>query len=172
MKSSSQISRRWWVLLAILGLWAAVMAQACERNAERADTNGPVAKSDSNQEGGAKVDEVGEGPTTLPGEAKPGTVQPKSPGPEGPAVFFLSGLKGYLEPCGCSAEVLLGGIDRITGYVAAAQKLYPDTVMLDAGDMLFEFAELEEHAIPQEKAKTDVIVAAQKALGTEVTVPG
>lgn len=170
MNFISKISGRWVALLVILGLWTVVLVQACDRGAERADDNGPVAEA-GNSDNGEKAKEPGE-VTTLPGETEPGTVQPTSPGPKAPAVFFLSGLKGYLEPCGCSAEVLLGGIDRITGYVDAAQKLYPDTAMLDAGDMLFEFAELEDHAIPQEKAKTDVIVAAQKALGTEVTVPG
>src|SRR5699024_3078154 len=108
----------------------------------------------------------------LPGEASPGSIQPESPGPSAPAVFFLSGLKGYLEPCGCSAEILLGGIERITGYVDAAKTLYPATTLLDTGDMLFQFAQIEEHAVAQVKAKADVIVAAQRELGTALTIPG
>ncbi|MFB6373045.1 MAG: multiheme c-type cytochrome [Bradymonadaceae bacterium] len=112
------------------------------------------------------------GAEALPGEAEAGERQPEDVGPEAPGIFFMAGLKGYLEPCGCSADVLLGGAERIVGYVQAARELYPDSLMLDAGDMLFERAELEDHKVPQAKAKTDVIVAMQKALGTKVTVPG
>ncbi|MFW6057547.1 MAG: hypothetical protein ACOC9W_01715, partial [Persicimonas sp.] len=156
----------------LLPFWAVLLVQSCDRNSKRSQGSEEVAESDSAKDS-AKSDKTGvkEQPE-LPGEAEPGTIEPEDVGPEAPTLFFLAGLKGYLEPCGCSADVLLGGIDRIVGYVDAAKKLAPDSAMIDAGDMLFEFADLEEHEIPQEKAKSEVIVAAQKALGTQVTVPG
>ncbi len=168
MKSTRTFSRRWWLLAVLLPLWAVLLVQSCDRNSKRSQSSEEVAESDSTKSENSGVEEQPE----LPGEAEPGTIQPEDVGPEAPTLFFLAGLKGYLEPCGCSADVLLGGIDRIVGYVDAAKKLAPDSAMIDAGDMLFEFADLEEHEIPQEKAKSDVVVAAQKALGTQVTVPG
>src|SRR5690554_1945831 len=161
-------SKRWMVLLAIVGVWALFLAQSCDRTAKRADGASAAAEQDGAL--APKEDEAKE--AALPGEADAGSIAVESPGPPAPAVFFLAGLKGYLEPCGCSAEILLGGIERLTGYVDAARKLHPAATMLDGGDMLFEFAKIEEHDIPQVKAKADVIVAAQKKFGTQVTVPG
>lgn len=157
------------ILLAFCGVWALLLAQSCDRSAKRAD----VAQAPGERDGErahAGDDEAQEG--VLPGEADAASIAVESPGPPAPVVFFLSGLKGYLEPCGCSAEILLGGIERLTGYVDAAKKLHPAATMLDAGDMLFEFAQIEAHDVAQVKAKADVIVAAQKAFGTQVTVPG
>ncbi len=177
MSTLRKTSGRWWILLCVLGVWGVLLVQSCDRDAKRKDAKSSVTEPDQGADdhadapAGAKAKPAA-ATSTLPGEVKPGSVQPTSPGPKAPAVFFLAGLKGYLEPCGCSAEVLQGGIDRIVGYVDAARKLYPDTTMLDAGDMLFEFAKLEKKAVPQDKAKADVIVAAEKALHTQVTVPG
>lgn len=167
------LTRRLAVPLLLL-VWLLVAAQACDQS--RPDADGDEASAiepTASAAEPAKTNPQGDDPGALPGEAAPGTKDVEDiGGPESPAILVLSSLKGYLEPCGCSAEVLLGGIERITGYVAAAREIYPDTLMLDAGDMLFEFAELEDHVIGQEKAKADVIVAAQKALGTQATVPG
>src|SRR5690554_6435564 len=146
-------SKRWMVLLAIVGVWALFSAQSCDRTAKRADGASAAAEQDGAL--APKEDKAKE--AELPGETDAGSIAVESPGPSAPAVFFLAGLKGYLEPCGCSAEILLGGIERLTGYVDAARKLHPAATMLDGGDMLFEFAKIEEHDIPQVKAKADVI---------------
>ncbi|MGM0556849.1 MAG: multiheme c-type cytochrome [Myxococcota bacterium] len=152
--------------------WALAAAQGCDKNGAESKAKSEASEPNSGDESPEKSEDEASGATTLPGEREPGSVQPRSLGPDAPAVFWLAGLKGYLEPCGCSADVLLGGIDRIVGYVQAARELYPATVMVDAGDTFFEFAEIEDHAVPQEKAKTDVIVAALEKLGTTLTVPG
>lgn len=99
-------------------------------------------------------------------------VEPFDIGPEGPAIYFLSGLKGYTEPCGCTADVLLGGIDRITAFVNDAMALHSDAIFIDAGDWLFEHAELPEHMQPQERAKADVLAEAHRQMGTLFSVPG
>jgi hypothetical protein len=85
---------------------------------------------------------------------------------------MLSGLKGYTEPCGCTADVLLGGIDRIVGYVEEARALYPGHAMIDAGNWLFEERHIGESRVAQERRKADVLVAAYKKLGVVMTVPG
>lgn len=100
------------------------------------------------------------------------TKAPDTIGPQAPALFFLSGLKGYTEPCGCTLDVMLGGIDRIAGYVQNARKLYPATEIVHAGNLFFETETLADHEIPQEKAKVEVVAAGLKKMGVAYTVPG
>jgi hypothetical protein len=93
-------------------------------------------------------------------------------GPAAPTLFILSGLKGYTEPCGCTLDILLGGIDRISGYVDAHKKLARGSAVIDAGNTLFDTAQLEAYRVPQEKAKVEVIVQGMSALGVQYTTPG
>ncbi len=93
-------------------------------------------------------------------------------GPPAPTVLFTAGLKGYTEPCGCTIDLVLGGIDRVTGYVDALRALAPASVVLDVGNTLFEHPTLEELSRAQEIRKTEVIIAALQAMGTTATVPG
>lgn len=97
---------------------------------------------------------------------------PQDMGPPAPAIYFTAGLKGYTEPCGCSVDVLLGGIDRLTAFVQDAKALHEEAIFIDAGDWLFEFAVLEEHMVPQERAKAEVLAAAHAKMGTLFSVPG
>lgn len=99
-------------------------------------------------------------------------VEPFDMGPPAPAVYFTAGLKGYTEPCGCTADVMLGGIDRITAFVKDARGLHDEAVFIDAGDWLFEHPHLEEHLHPQERAKAEVLAAAHRSMGTLFSVPG
>lgn len=98
--------------------------------------------------------------------------EPRSVGPDAPALFMLSGLKGYTEPCGCTLDVMLGGIDRIAGYVGRARKLYPAVDFVDGGDLLFEAKTVEEHELAQEKAKVDLVVTGLADMKVAATVPG
>ncbi len=98
--------------------------------------------------------------------------KPVAPGPAAPAVFMMTGLKGYTEPCGCTLDVMLGGIDRIVEYVEDARELYPDSVLVDGGNLLFENAEPGKHEIPQERARVDVIVEGLQRIKPFMTVPG
>lgn len=107
-------------------------------------------------------------PSSEPKAAK----KPQSPGPEAPAIFMMTGLKGYTEPCGCTLDIMLGGIDRIVEYVQDARKLYPDSVLIDGGNLFFENANPEQHEIPQEKARVDVIVEGLKRIQPFMTIPG
>ena len=102
----------------------------------------------------------------------PGTIQPRDVGPKAPAIFMMSSLKGYTEPCGCTLDVMLGGLDRIAGTIAAARPLYESVTIIDGGDLFFETKTLEEHEIPQEKAKVDLVARALKEIGVQITVPG
>lgn len=102
----------------------------------------------------------------------PKVTVPTDVGPKAPALFAISGLKGYTEPCGCTLDIMLGGIDRIVRYLDEARALYPASGLVDAGDLLFEHAEYEEAQKPQERARVDVITAALQRLKPQFTVPG
>ena len=157
-------------LVLVLG-WLALAGVACERDAEGEE---PASRESS---GGASGDEgatkQGSGAEEeLPGEMRPGELKPESPGPKGRGIFFLGGLKGYLEPCGCTADVLLGGAERLAGFKGASHNLYSATLMVDAGDTFFKHRQLEEHVVAQERAKAKVIAELHQALQTAIMVPG
>ena len=110
----------------------------------------------------------------LPGDKAPGTVKPTPLGgpDEATGLFFLAGLKGYLEPCGCTADVLLGGIERIVGYVRSSVSPGKPTMTSDGGDTFFEKKDMADHEVPQAKAQSSVIAKGHRRMGTDVTVPG
>lgn len=93
-------------------------------------------------------------------------------GPPTETLSFVTGLKGHTEPCGCAAGLDVGGLDRLVGSVRAARERQPAWLVVDGGNMLFEPAELEPHEVEQERAKSEVIVFAQRRLGTVATVTG
>lgn len=93
-------------------------------------------------------------------------------GPSAPLVLFTAGLKGYTEPCGCTLDLVLGGIDRVTGSLLTLSELAPDALILDAGNLLFEYPELRDAQRAQEVRKTQVLIAALERAGTHATTPG
>lgn len=105
-------------------------------------------------------------------EPAPGSLAVKDVGPPAPTVFLLSGLKGYTEPCGCTLDILLGGIDRISGFLTEARTLASGSLVLDAGNTLFDMPKIELHRVAQERAKTDVIVEGLLEMGVASTTPG
>jgi hypothetical protein len=159
--------------LVLCAITAMCIAQACDPNKPATK---PPTDDQSVADAGASAPSADAGlpdaGMTKHKEPEAGSLKPADAGPPGPALFLLSGLKGYTEPCGCTADILLGGLDRIVGYVEAARALYPGHAMIDAGDWLFEEPHLAENRVAQEKRKSDVLVAAYKKLGIQVTVPG
>ncbi|MCB9507073.1 MAG: hypothetical protein H6697_05300 [Myxococcales bacterium] len=93
-------------------------------------------------------------------------------GPRGTAVIFTAGLKGYTEPCGCTLDLVLGGIDRVVGTMGAIGALSEGAVYLDAGNLLFERPEIGDAERAQLLRKLDVVVAALHQAGLAATVPG
>ncbi len=150
-----------WLVLASLVL----LLTGCER-----DDDQPPGEESSEEREGA-VDVVAE-PGSAYDELDLEPIEPADAGPEAPGLYILSGLKGYTEPCGCTVDVLLGGIDRIVAFVEDAKKLHPSAYLIDAGDWVFEDRELPEHLEPQERAKAEVLAAAHKQMGTLFSVPG
>lgn len=99
-----------------------------------------------------------------------GPTQPTAPAPSGsPRVLVLSSLIGYVEPCGCTVDLLLGGIDRVAAMVAAERAKGPTAVVV-VGPTLFEHA-LEPHQVAQEEAKAKLIAQALGHIGVDAIVP-
>jgi hypothetical protein len=121
---------------------------------------------------GAAADRAASAGLVGPGQTAERLEVADLPGPAAPLVVFTAGIKGYTEPCGCTLDLVLGGIDRVTGFARAAAALAPNALVLDAGNLLFEFPELDPASIQQEERKTQVIVAAARAMGVRATVPG
>lgn len=64
---------------------------------------------------------------------------PTPEGPSAPALILLTDLQGYTEPCGCTEDVVYGGLDRIVGSVHAIAKAnQAPTLFAVAGNTLFQ----------------------------------
>ncbi len=113
-------------------------------------------------------------PATTPeskNEEVPDLMKPVDVGPEAPAIYFIAGLKGYTEPCGCTLDIKLGGIDRIVAYFEDTKAFHPERITVHVGDLLFENEVAKENQ-PAEEARVDLIVNALKKLKVAVSVPG
>ena len=86
-----------------------------------------------------------------------------------PRLLVLSSTIGYIEPCGCTVDLLLGGIDRIATTVEAERAEGP-TAVLVVGPHLFEKAP-EPHLVGQEEAKAKLIARALVAIGVDAVAP-
>lgn len=158
-----------WVAAMIGCLWA--VATGCDDDSEESSST-QVEDDEPRDDTDGQADEYVDAKSAYDEFADVDPIEPKDLGPEAGAIYFASGLKGYTEPCGCTVDVLLGGIDRITAFVDDARQLHPDAVFVDAGDWLFESTRIPEHLRPQEKAKAEVLAAAHRQMDTLFSVPG
>lgn len=51
-------------------------------------------------------------------------------------ILYTGGLRGELEPCGCSPKTQSGGLARLSGYIKANMDELKPLIILDAGDSL------------------------------------
>lgn len=110
-------------------------------------------------------------PPALPPTAEPAPVAASVPAPAGPPrLLVVSSLNGYVEPCGCTVELTLGGIDRIATIVARERQIGP-TAVLVVGSVLFDPHVDDAHLADQEAAKADVLARALRRIGVDAVVP-
>ncbi|MFM2416991.1 MAG: hypothetical protein RL385_1714, partial [Pseudomonadota bacterium] len=50
-------------------------------------------------------------------------------------IAIVADLRGELEPCGCTGEVL-GGVDRVVGTVRSLRSRFPNMAVLVVGELL------------------------------------
>lgn len=51
-------------------------------------------------------------------------------------ILYTGGIKGEIEPCGCSPKTESGGLARLAGYVSAGRKELNPYVLVDAGNSM------------------------------------
>jgi len=88
-----------------------------------------------------------------------------------PTLLILSGLHGYIEPCGCTVDLKLGGLERLARLIREARARGP-VALLVAGGHLFETAELPAHRAAQDEAKARLLRATLADLGVDALAPG
>lgn len=119
-----------------------------------------VAHGCSSKTDSAKVHELA--PLDLPklGESAEPVVAPPTSLLQGPPALGLvvtAGLHGYTEPCGCTEDILQGGIDRLVGSVLQLQRELPDILVVSAGDTLFRVAETDDADSAQDAQRVQLL---------------
>ncbi len=110
-------------------------------------------------------------PATVPPSASPSALAVPVARPAGPPrLLVLSALNGYVEPCGCTVELTLGGIDRIAALIEAERQRGPTAVLM-VGATLFDPHVDDAHLADQEAAKAEVLARALRRIGVDVVVP-
>lgn len=87
-----------------------------------------------------------------------------------PQILILTGLHGYIEPCGCTIDLTLGSLERLAYQVKALKKRGP-TAVLVAGGHLFEHEELPQHRHAQDGAKARLLRETLAELGVDALMP-
>jgi hypothetical protein len=154
-------------MLLTLLLSGLMMGPACDR-----------AKPDSNNKTGQTTNATSNtataqtSQTQTGGLAKMEKVEIKDVGPAAPSVIMIGGMKGYIEPCGCTLDVTAGGIDRIVEFVEVVSGFAPAHATVAAGNIWFERPSLDESEIAQATIKAEGIAKVFKHLGITAVTPG
>ena len=111
-------------------------------------------------------------PESQPHEQVEGDRPVRDYGSPAPTIYFVAGLKGFIEPCGCTAGLHVGGLDKLVGYIEVARRAQPASIVLDGGDMLFQELTVDDHLLLQEREKASLIVEGLQRLGARATVLG
>lgn len=172
MKDRTNVSTRrpqrrylYGMLLTLL-LSGMMMGPACDRtkpdNNNANQTTSTVANTTSAQTS----------QTQTSGLAKAEEVEIKDVGPAAPSVIMLGGMKGYIEPCGCTLDVTAGGIDRVVEFIETVSGFAPASATVAAGNIWFERPSLDESEVAQATIKAEGIAKVFKHLGITAVTPG
>jgi len=86
-------------------------------------------------------------------------------------VLVISELMGYIEPCGCTIDLTLGAIERLSAQIKKLRSQGP-TIVLTAGSHLFEHEHVKAHSRAQEEAKAHLIRSIFSEIGIDAHLPG
>jgi len=89
------------------------------------------------------------------------------------ALFYMTSMRGWVEPCGCTSEPL-GGIARLARVVLDSKNQYGLGVsLIDGGDVLFDSLKPTNPAdLCQENARIDLLLSTLHDLSCIGTFPG
>lgn len=88
-----------------------------------------------------------------------------------PQLIILSDLIGYIEPCGCTIDLRLGGVEKVARWIREERAKRP-TAFLVVGDHLFDSSTLPEHKVAQEESKAKLIREILSKLKVDAFTPG
>jgi len=108
-------------------------------------------------------------PTVTPAleEVAPSVGQPEEGAPQ---LLILTGLHGYIEPCGCTIDLTLGSLERLVLEIKTLKAKGP-TALLVAGGHLFEREELPSHRHAQDGAKAKLLREVLSELEVDALMP-
>ena len=86
-------------------------------------------------------------------------------------ILVISELMGYIEPCGCTIDLTLGAIERLSAQIKKLKSQAP-TIILTAGSHLFEHEHVKVHSRAQEEAKARLIRQIFAEVGIDAHIPG
>lgn len=88
-------------------------------------------------------------------------------------LFYMTSMRGWIEPCGCTSEPL-GGVARLARVVIDAQNQYGlGVALIDGGDLLFDSLKPTNPAdLCQENARIDLLLSTLHDLSCMGTFPG
>ena len=81
---------------------------------------------------------------------------------------MISSLIGYVEPCGCTVDLHLGGLARLAQVIEQERTKGP-TLVVVVGPYLFE-KQVEPHRVAQEKLKAELLVRSLKKMGVNAVL--
>jgi len=150
---------------ALVFMWVTLSAASCKTQSDPSKDSGAVVTTTTGDvDAGA--------PTSQPTDSEPKVLVHEDAGPSAPAIFMITGMKGYYAPCGCTADVKAGGLARLEGVLSQARKHHPAHLLLDGGNLLFEEPVIPERRLEFEKSKAQLVAQAHESFGTRMTVPG
>ena len=85
-----------------------------------------------------------------------------------PRLLVISSLIGYVEPCGCTVDLHLGGLARLAQVIEQERTKGP-TLVVVVGPYLFE-KQVEPHRVAQEKLKAELLVRSLKKMGVNAVL--
>ncbi|MGC6418222.1 MAG: multiheme c-type cytochrome [Bradymonadia bacterium] len=92
----------------------------------------------------------------------------KTPQASTPRLLVISSLIGYVEPCGCTVDLHLGGLARLAQIIEQERTKGP-TLVVVVGPYLFE-KQVKPHRVAQEKLKAELLVRSLKKMGVNAVL--
>lgn len=85
-------------------------------------------------------------------------------------ISIIPSLLGYIEPCGCTIDVMLGGIDRLSGLLSASNPLSKVGLRIVSGHTFFD-PDAPHHRKVQDALKAELIIRGLKTAAFDYAVP-
>mgnify|MGYP002621019268 FL=1 len=93
-------------------------------------------------------------------------------GPPAAAIVMTRDLLGYTEPCGCTEELQVGGIDRVVGVARSVIAQSASTLVIEGGNAFFSGDRVAPALVAQERQRAMTVAQALRLIGPELLVVG